>query len=43
MTYTKPEVHEIGSATQMIKGPWAVGGDLAQGLPTDLALEDIGE
>jgi hypothetical protein len=43
MTYTKPEVHEIGAAAEMIQGSIGGIGDNAGLLPPYLTLEDIEE
>jgi hypothetical protein len=43
MTYTKPEIREIGSAAELIQGGVNSGADIGQTYPPKLSLEDIEE
>jgi hypothetical protein len=43
MTYTKPEIREIGSAAELIQGSQTLTSDGGQGFPLELSLIECEE
>ena len=43
MTYDTPQIHEVGTAEDVIRGPVGTGSDMPELFPPDLLVEDFYE